>query len=128
MARKLALSVTFAAAGAASLAGCAQPTPVPLAPVATVANAPFVYGGQNYCWYQDGWQSAGFYQCGYAWRTGLGWGGGYGWNGWGGGYATGWHGYGVWRGAAWRHGYGWHGGYGYHGGYHGVRFHGGVRR
>jgi hypothetical protein len=86
MARKLALSVAFAAASAASLAGCNQPTPAP------VASAPFVYGGQNYCWYPNGWRGPGFYWCGFAWHTAVGWGGGYGWNGWGGGYPAGWHG------------------------------------
>src|SRR6201992_3965589 len=45
----------------------------------------FFYGGQNYCWYGDGWRGPGFYWCGYAWRRGFGWGGGAGWHGWHGG-------------------------------------------
>jgi hypothetical protein len=141
MARKLVLSTILVTAGAASLAGCAvQPVPAPGVAPAAVTAAPFVYGGADYCWYPNGWQDAGFYQCGYAWRTGLGWGGPWGWNGWGGGYPLGWHGYGVWHGGGygghgygWRHGYGWHGGYGGHGygWHHGGGWHGGgfrVRR
>jgi len=42
----------------------------------------YVWGGQNYCWYPDGWHGAGWYWCGYRWRHGLGWGGPYGWHGW----------------------------------------------
>ncbi|HZL01103.1 MAG TPA: hypothetical protein VFC47_14525, partial [Caulobacteraceae bacterium] len=49
--------------------------------------AQFLFGGRNYCWYDGGWQGAGYYWCGYAWRRGYGWGGGYGWNGWRGGHA-----------------------------------------
>ena len=44
--------------------------------------AQFFFGGQNYCWYDDGWHGPGFYWCGYAFRRGLGWGGGAGWHGW----------------------------------------------
>jgi hypothetical protein len=42
-----------------------------------------MWGGQSYCWYDDGWNGAGWYQCGYAKRRGYGWGGPYGWHGWG---------------------------------------------
>ena len=108
MLRKLALSFAFAATSALLLSGCNQTTagngvvaPVPVVQAAPVQGA-FVYGGQNYCWYPAGWKGAGFYWCGYPWRTGLGWGGIYGWNGWGGGYAAGWHGYGVWHAGAYR--------------------------
>ena len=75
----------------------------PSEPVA-LEKAQWFFGGQNYCWYVDGWRGPGFYWCGYAWRRGFGWGGPYGWHGWRGGYG--------WRGR------GWHGGYG-HGGWHG---------
>jgi len=51
----------------------------------TLQPAQFFFGGQNYCWYDGGWQGAGYYYCGYAWRRGYGWGGGAGWNGWHGG-------------------------------------------
>ena len=39
-------------------------------------------GHHNYCWYEDGWNGAGWYQCGYAGRKNYGWGGPYGWHGW----------------------------------------------
>lgn len=47
-----------------------------------IQNAQYVRGGRRYCWYDDGWNSAGWYRCGYAWRRGKGWGGNYGWNDW----------------------------------------------
>ena len=50
-----------------------------------IEHVQYVYGGQNYCWYANGWRGPGYYYCGYAFRTGLGWGGGIGWNNWGGG-------------------------------------------
>lgn len=68
-----------------------------------VQKTQFIWGGQNYCWYGNGWRGPGWYWCGYAWRSGLGWGGGYGWHGWHGGWRGGWHG-GGWHG-------GWHGGH-----------------
>src|SRR5580692_4258112 len=58
---------------------------VPMAIPSDVEQAQFVFGGRNYCWYDDGWRGPGFYWCGYAWRRGLGWGGGVGWHGWHGG-------------------------------------------
>jgi len=70
----------------------------------------YFYGGQNYCWYFNGWRGPGYYWCGYAWRNGLGWGGGRGWHGWRG------------RGG-WGRGGGFH--RGGHMGFHGGRFHGG---
>ena len=54
----------------------------PAAIPSDVEQAQFFYGGQNYCWYDNGWRGPGFYWCGYAWRSGLGWGGGAGWHGW----------------------------------------------
>ncbi len=79
---------------------------------APVERVQYLYGGQNYCWYDTGWQGPGWYWCGYAWRSGLGWGGGYGWRNWA------WRGNSMyWRGGRYYHG-GWHGGGGgyYHGG------------
>ncbi len=103
-----------------------------LSETAPIESVQYVYGGQNYCYYTNGWRGPGWYWCGYAWRSGLGWGGGYGWRGWawrgaGGGY--GWRGGAVgWRGGGW-HGGGWHGGGGRWrgggGGFHGGGFHGG---
>ena len=88
-----------------------------------IEKAQYVYGGQSYCWYGNGWHGPGYYYCGYAFRPGLGWGGGIGWNNWGGG---GWHGgYYHGGGAVWRGGGGWHGGGLHGGGLHGGGFHGG---
>jgi hypothetical protein len=50
--------------------------------IAQVENAQFFFGGQNYCWYDQGWRGPGWYWCGYAWRSGFGWGGGEGFHGW----------------------------------------------
>jgi len=80
--------------------------------VAPIEDAQFVFGGRNFCWYPGGWRGAGWYWCGYAYRSGLGWGGGVGWNGWAGG---GWRGgHGGWHGGGWRGGRvggGWRGGH-----------------
>jgi hypothetical protein len=50
-----------------------------------------VYGGRNYCWYDDAWSGPGWYWCNYEWRNGFGWGGGYGWNSWSGGHTAGYY-------------------------------------
>jgi hypothetical protein len=104
----------------------------PLASATQIEKAQFIFGGQNYCWYDDGWRGPGWYWCGYANRSGLGWGGGVGWHGWrrgggghGGGHGGGFrpggaHG-GVFHGAARPGGHG--GGHGGHGGGHGPRRH-----
>lgn len=83
-----------------------------------IEDAQFFWGGNNYCFYPNGWHGPGFYYCGYAWRRGYGWGGPAGWHGWHGGR-------GGFRGGP--HG-GFHGGPhgGFHGGPHGG-FHGGPR-
>jgi hypothetical protein len=49
---------------------------------AITQQAQFLFGGRNYCWYDDAWQGPGWYWCGYAHRPGFGWGGGIGWNNW----------------------------------------------
>jgi hypothetical protein len=41
-----------------------------------------VFGGHNYCWYDDGWSGPGYYWCGYGYYQGYGYGGGEGWHGW----------------------------------------------
>ena len=98
-----------------------------LANATQIENAQFIFGGQNYCWYDDGWRGPGWDWCGYANRSGLGWGGGVGWHGWrrGGGHGGGFrpgggHG-GVFHGAARPGGH--VGGRGGHGGGHGPRRH-----
>jgi Chaperone of endosialidase len=49
----------------------------------------YAWGGQNYCWYDDGWNGPGWYWCGQYLSPGIGWGGGYGWHGWRGGHRGG---------------------------------------
>ena len=41
-----------------------------------------MFGGHNYCWYDDGWSGPGYYWCGYGYYNGYGYGGGEGWHGW----------------------------------------------
>jgi hypothetical protein len=86
----LGASLSFGAAAIAQPAlltsGVYQASDAP-----TLQPAQFFFGGQNYCWYDGGWQGPGYYYCGYAWRRGLGWGGGAGWNGWHGGGNGGGH-------------------------------------
>jgi hypothetical protein len=63
--------------------------------VSGIAGA-FLFGGRNYCWYDNGWNGPGWYWCGYGYNYGAGWGGPVGWHGWrwrGGhppGYRPGW--------------------------------------
>jgi len=40
----------------------------------------FLFGGQEYCWYDDAWNGPGWYWCGYATRRGFGFGGHSGWH------------------------------------------------
>jgi hypothetical protein len=42
----------------------------------------FVWNGDTYDWYDDGWNGPGFYIVGYQFRRGRGYGGGEGWHGW----------------------------------------------
>jgi hypothetical protein len=42
----------------------------------------FVFGGHKHCWYDKGWNGAGWYWCGYANRKDKGWGGPEGYQGW----------------------------------------------
>jgi hypothetical protein len=91
--RPILSTLTAAALAASSLVSLAQAAPVadqtPVRHAASnligVEKTQFFFGGQNYCWYDTGWQGSGWYWCGYAWRSGLGWGGGRGWHGWHGG-------------------------------------------
>jgi hypothetical protein len=124
-----ALTTSLAVLGAA---GQANALPVdrftPMAVPSDLQQAQFIYGGRNYCWYDDGWHGPGFYWCGYAFRRGLGWGGGAGWHGWGHGGRPGGH-HGGGRPGGGRpgggHGGGGHGGGGHGGGGHGGGGHGG---
>src|SRR6202034_1127262 len=90
MLRKLIIGLALASAVALPLADTAEAAigdGIAASQIASqllpVEKAQFVFGGRQYCWYDDGWQGPGWYWCGYAYRTGFGWGGGYGWNGWG---------------------------------------------
>lgn len=40
---------------------------------------PVVWRGNKYCWYDTGWNGAGWYRCGFEKNTGHGWGGLEGW-------------------------------------------------
>jgi hypothetical protein len=79
------LTLAIAAAIALPLAGAAEAAiggALPSTEVLPIEKAQFFFGGQNYCWYDSGWQGPGWYWCGYAWNNGQGWGGGEGWHGW----------------------------------------------
>ncbi len=79
------LALAIAAGIALPLAGAAEAAiggALPSSQILPVEKAQFFFGGQNYCWYDDGWQGPGWYWCGYAWNNGQGWGGGEGWHGW----------------------------------------------
>jgi hypothetical protein len=137
-ARTIALTAAIAV-GAGSAAEAAIGDGVlggraPLANATQIENAQFLFGGRNYCWYDDGWRGPGWYWCGYANRTGFGFGGGEGFHGWRRGGRGGGHGGGgVFRGGG-AHGGVFHGGarpggghggggHGGHGGSHGPRKH-----
>ena len=84
----LGLAAGFATAGAApSQAAMLATTPLPASPLVQQAQFFFnpldlVFGGHEWCWYDDGWRGDGWYWCGYGEREGYGWGGGEGFNGW----------------------------------------------
>jgi hypothetical protein len=131
---KVARTIAFTAAIALSAGSAAEAAigdgvlggRAPLANATQIENAQFLFGGRNYCWYDDGWQGPGWYWCGYANRTGLGFGGGEGFHGWrrgGGGHGGGGHG-GMFRPCG-AHGGGGHGGVFRPGGGHGGGGHGG---
>jgi hypothetical protein len=81
-----AATASLALLGAASQANALPvdrftPTAIP----SDLEQTQFIFGGRNYCWYDNGWSGPGYYWCGYAMRRGLGFGGGAGWHGWHGG-------------------------------------------
>jgi hypothetical protein len=92
----LGVATTTALLGASVAGGAAsaEPSSQLIFGVDRASDAPllervqFVFGGHNFCWYDSGWQGAGFYWCGYANRRGLGWGGGDGFHGWHGGHGA----------------------------------------
>src|SRR5262249_52755567 len=50
--------------------------------IGVVEQAQYSYGGNDYCWYDDGWNGPGWYVCGQYTVRGVGWGGAAGWHGW----------------------------------------------
>jgi hypothetical protein len=133
MLRKLIVGLALAAAAALPLAGTAEAAigdGIAASQIASqllpVEKAQFLFGGRQYCWYDDGWRGPGWYWCGYAQRSGFGWGGGFGWHGWRGGHRGGGGGHHGGGGGGHRPGGGGHGG-GHHGGggRHGGGGHGG---
>jgi hypothetical protein len=71
--RSLNVALAGALIAGVSLIGSAQAAPVGL-PDGTraaidrlsVVETAHMWGNQDYCWYEDGWNGAGWYQCGYA--------------------------------------------------------------
>ena len=138
MSSRLVRTIALAAALGTAAAGTAQAAigdgilgaNAPLARIAPVEDVQFLFGGRNYCWYDDGWSGPGWYWCGYAFRQGLGWGGGEGFRGWGhGGRGRPGFGGGHRPGFGGGHGGGGHGRpAGGHGGGHGGGGHGGGHK
>jgi hypothetical protein len=77
----------IASAATAAIVGASVISSAQAAPTATdrlnIIEAAHMWNDQSYCWYDEGWNGAGWYQCGYAGRRGYGWGGPMGWHGWG---------------------------------------------
>ena len=77
-----AASLPLATAADAALAYGGQGAADLQSSLTPIEKTQFFFGGNNYCWYPEGWHGPGWYWCGYAWNNGMGWGGGYGWHGW----------------------------------------------
>jgi hypothetical protein len=78
-------ALPFAGAASASVADGVVGASAGSAQLLPLEHVQFFFGGQNYCFYPDGWHGPGFYWCGYGNRRGFGWGGPEGWRGWSGG-------------------------------------------
>jgi hypothetical protein len=69
-----------------------------------VQKAQYFWDGNEYCWYDDGWNGPGWYVCNYGpWISGLWWGGPLGWHHW------------RWHGPVFRGGHAFHPGPTFHG-------------
>lgn len=79
LATSLALGISLLTAPAIAMPASG---PASMPSSSDIQQVQFLYGGRDYCWYNNGWRGPGFYWCGYAFRRGLGWGGGAGWHGW----------------------------------------------
>jgi hypothetical protein len=87
--RNFKMTLAGAVIAGLGLVGSAQAAPVGLLDGSraamgnpSIVEPAHIWGNQNYCWYEDGWNGAGWYQCGSVWQKGFGWGGPYGWHGW----------------------------------------------
>jgi hypothetical protein len=83
--KSLGMSAVFAVTCFAGGEAAAMPIGGPgkaLERIGLVEKAQYSYGGQNYCWYDDGWNGPGWYVCGQYTVRGVGWGGAAGWHGW----------------------------------------------
>ena len=86
VARAAFFALAFARSAEAGVGGGAGEVLSSVRYTAPIEKAQYdVFDNDNYCWYDDGWQGAGWYLCGEEWDNGVGWGGPFGWNGWGGG-------------------------------------------
>jgi len=81
-------SLLLAAATLCLTAGASQAMPLSADALNGAAAMPienaavYVYEGNRFCFYNDGWNGPGWYRCGFSSRRGVGWGGVYGWQGW----------------------------------------------
>src|SRR6202161_2945415 len=91
MSRQLISFATAAILAGSAWGGAASAGPMPGFAGLTSANTAlrpiektqFVWGGYDYCWYDDGWQGPGWYVCDYGpWVSGYWWGGPSGWHDW----------------------------------------------
>jgi hypothetical protein len=79
------LAGAVATAPASAAIGAPEGLRAALEDITAIENVQYVWRGQQYCWYEDGWRGPGWYRCGYHLRRGFGWGGPMGWRGWRGG-------------------------------------------
>jgi hypothetical protein len=84
--KSIGMSAAFVVAGFLSGEAGAMPLGGPgkagLDRIDLTVPAAYVWGGKEYCWYDDGWNGPGWYVCGQYTVRGVGWGGGAGWHGW----------------------------------------------
>ena len=75
----IAAAAAFIAAGSVTNRADAMPLGDPVGSRAAiddlniVDNVQYFWGGRRYCWYDDGWNGPGLYDCGYRHRHGKGW-------------------------------------------------------
>jgi hypothetical protein len=75
-------SALVGGASAAPMSGFAGLVPAEAA-LSPIEKVQYLWGGYDYCWYDDGWQGPGWYVCDYGpWISGYWWGGPSGWHNW----------------------------------------------